>query len=279
MALKWEGQPCDLLIALHARRSSDSARKFKSEQPDKHLIVVLTGTDLYRDLPASTEAQRSLDLADRIVVLQEDARRKLPGKWRRKTAVVYQSSSASLRQAPPKDRFRVAVVGHLRAEKDPFRAVLAFAHLESDRLELVHVGAPLDPALGKEARQWMKRDARYRWLGSVPHSQALRWIARSHLLVVSSVMEGGANVICEAARIGTPVVGSRMSGNIGMLGRSYPGLFALFDDKGLAKLIRRLSTEKTLYGKLKKTLQKRRPLFAPAAEKASLNRAARRLLA
>ena len=278
VALTWEGQPCDLLIALHARRSSESVLSYKNHFPEKPLVVVLTGTDLYRDLPTSKEAQRSLDLADRIIVLQEDARRKLPGKWRRKTTVIYQSSSVSLRQRPPQDRFRVAVVGHLRAEKDPFRAALAFQHLEDENLELVHLGAPLDPALGKEARQWMKRDGRYHWLGSVPHAQALGWISRSHLLVVSSVMEGGANVICEAARIGTPVAGSRMSGNIGMLGRSYPGLYRLFDEKALAKLISKLSREKYFYNKLEHALQKRRPLFAPAAERASINRVARRLL-
>ncbi|HEX2649974.1 MAG TPA: selenoneine biosynthesis selenosugar synthase SenB [Burkholderiales bacterium] len=278
VALTWEGQPCDLLIALHARRSANSIQKFKNEQNDKPLLVVLTGTDLYRDLPASKEAQRSLDFADRIVVLQEDAKRKLAQKWRRKTTVVYQSSSASLRHRPPRDRFRVAVVGHLRAEKDPFRAVLAFSHLRDESLELVHLGAPLDPALGKDANQWMKRDARYRWLGSVPHSEALGWIARSHLLVVSSVMEGGANVICEAARIGTPVIGSRMSGNVGMLGRRYPGLYRLFDEKGLAALIKKALEDRNYYKHLKDALARRRRLFAPAAERASINRVARRLL-
>jgi putative glycosyltransferase (TIGR04348 family) len=267
-----------LLIALHARRSAESIQKFKSHFPDKPLLVVLTGTDLYRDLPASEEARRSLELADRVVVLQEDGRRKLSKALRKKTRVVYQSSSASLRHAPPADRFRVAVVGHLRSEKDPFRAVRAFGFLQGKDLELIQLGAPLDPALGREAKRWRKRDPRYRWLGSVPHAQALRWIAQSHLLVVSSVMEGGANVICEAARIGTPVVGSRMSGNIGMLGRSYPGLYRLFDEKDLARLIRKLSREKDFYRKLKRALQKRRPLFAPAAERASLNRVVRGLL-
>jgi len=279
VGLEWAGEACDLLIALHARRSAESIRQYKNHFPERPLLVVLTGTDLYRDLPASKEARRSLALADRVVVLQEDARRKLPKAIRRKTRVVYQSSSASLRHRPPANSFRVAVVGHLRPEKDPFRAVLALARLEGEDLELVQLGAPLDPALGRDAKRWMKRDPRYRWLGSVPHAQALRWIARSHLLVVSSVMEGGANVICEAARIGTPVVGSRMSGNIGMLGRNYPGLYRLLDEKGLAKLIHGFSSDKKSYGKLKRALQKRRPLFAPAAERASLNRVVRSLLA
>src|SRR5262245_44527470 len=121
VALQWTGEACDLLVALHARRSSESITKFKDGFPGGRVLLILTGTDLYRDLPASQEARRSLKLADRIVVLQEDAKRKVPKTARRKTRVVYQSSSAALRHRPPKDRFRVIVVGHLRDEKDPFR--------------------------------------------------------------------------------------------------------------------------------------------------------------
>jgi putative glycosyltransferase (TIGR04348 family) len=270
VVLQWEGQPCDLLVALHARRSHESIARFKGKLPKNPLLLVLTGTDLYRDLPASREARRSLALADRIIVLQEDARRKVPKASRRKTRIVYQSSSTSLRHRPPRDRFRVIVVGHLREEKDPFRAVRALSLLAARDLELIHLGESLDPKCGAEAKAWMKRDRRYRWLGSVPHARALGWIARSHVLVVSSVMEGGANVICEAARVGTPVLGSRMSGNLGMLGRNYPGLYRLFDERGLARLIRKLSRDGAFYRKLKTLLQNRRRLFAPEAERRGL---------
>ena len=128
------------------------------------------------------------------------------------------------------------MVGHLREVKDPFRAVRALAHLEGD-YEVVQVGGALDPAMTAVAKRWTKREPRYRWTGSVPHAAALAWIARSHLLVVSSVMEGGANVICEAARIGTPVLASRVPGNVGMLGRGYPGYYRLFDERALGRLI------------------------------------------
>jgi len=278
VALQWEGQPCDVLVALHARRSHESIVKFKDKFPSKPLVVVLTGTDLYRDLPTSEEARRSLELADRVIVLQEDAKRQLAPPIRRKTRIVYQSANPRVSYAPPEDRFRIAVVGHLRDEKDPFRAARALALLDEENLELVQIGGALDRKCAKEARRWMKRDPRYRWLGSVPHARTLGWIARSHLLVVSSKMEGGANVICEAARIGTPVLGSRMSGNIGMLGRSYPGLYRLFDERALASLIRKSFEDKNYYKRLKKHIARRRPLFAPAAERASLNRVVREAL-
>jgi putative glycosyltransferase (TIGR04348 family) len=280
VSLAWEGERCDALIALHARRSHPSILKFE-ERSDAPLIVTLTGTDLYRDLPASAEAQRSLELADRVIVLQEAALAELAAPVRKKTWVVYQSSDCSLRHTPPRNGFRIAVVGHLREEKDPLRAVLALARLskkEEENIEVVHIGGALDPALGEEARRWMAREPRYRWLGSLPHARTLGWIARSHALVVSSVMEGGANVIAEAARIGTPVLASRMSGNLGMLGRGYPGYYAVGDEAGLAKLMRRAAGDGNFYRSLKRAMRGRRPLFAPAAERSALLQVVRSLL-
>jgi len=279
VSLAWEGERCEALIALHARRSHASILKLEQESPGTALIVVLTGTDLYRDLPASAEARRSLELADRVIVLQEAALLELAAPLRKKTRVVYQSSDCTLRHAPPRSNFRLAVVGHLRAEKDPLRAVLALACLSKEEdIELVHIGAALDPALGEEARSWMAREPRYRWLGSLPHARALGWIARSHALVVSSVMEGGANVIAEAARIGTPVLASRVSGNLGMLGRGYPGYFELYDEAGLAELVRRAAGDGNFYKGLKLALRARRALFAPAAERSALLQVVRSLL-
>ncbi len=267
--VQWDACPCDLLLALHARRSHASIVEFRTRFPGKPLVVVLTGTDLYSDLPKSREARQSLRLADRIVVLQSEARLELEKGLRAKTRVVYQSSTPSVRHRPPKARFRVAVVGHLRKVKDPFRAALALRYLPQD-LEVVQVGDALSPRMASEAKKHMRRDRRYRWLGGRTHAQALGWIARSHLLVVSSIMEGGANVIAEAARVGTPVLASRMSGNLGMLGRNYPGYFPLFDEYALSRLIGKTIEKKMFVLKLKRALAARRQLFAPAAERRAL---------
>jgi len=171
----------------------------------------------------------------------------------------------------PRPRFVATVIGHLRDVKDPFRAVLALSLLkERPEIEVVHIGGALDAALGKEARRWMAREPRYRWLGSLPHARALGWLARSHVLVVSSLMEGGANVIAEAARIGTPVLASRMPGNLGMLGRGYPGYYAPRDHAALARLIARAADDGIFRAKLEKAVRARRALFAPAAERSAL---------
>jgi len=85
-------------------------------------------------------------------------------------------------------------------------------------------------------------------------------------------MEGGANVIAEAARIGTPVIASRMPGNIGMLGAKYPGYYPVADDAALAELITRAKSDRAFYRRLQGALRARRRLFAPSAERASLTR-------
>jgi len=270
VALAWDGERCDALIALHARRSHDSVLKYRQSSPSAPLVVTLTGTDLYRDLPASLEAKRSLELADLVIVLQDAALRELDASTRKKARVVYQSADPGLRHAPPSGRFRIAVIGHLRAEKDPLRAVAALSLLPGKPIEVVHIGAALDAALGAEAQAWMVREPRYRWLGSVPHARALGWIARSHALVMSSVMEGGANVVAEAARIGTPVLASRVSGNLGMLGERYPGYYPLGNAAALAELMGRAFSDHAYYRRLERALRERRALFAPASERRAL---------
>ncbi|HEX9672573.1 MAG TPA: selenoneine biosynthesis selenosugar synthase SenB [Burkholderiales bacterium] len=278
VATGWDSGSEDVLIALHARKSYDSIGRFHAARPGAPLIVVLTGTDLYRDIRSDRNARRALDLASQLVVLQERGLRELSRRHRAKTRVIYQSADVRSRHAPPAHRFRVAVIGHLRNEKDPFRATQALARLPQDReFEIIHLGAALTPEMRRSAQSWMKREPRYRWLGSKPHGETMRWLARSHVLVVSSVMEGGANVICEAARIGVPVLASRVRGNIGMLGSGYAGYFRLHDHEALAGLLERAARDSKYYRRLKDTVRARRRLFAPAAEGSGVRSLVRQL--
>ncbi|MGH8688593.1 MAG: selenoneine biosynthesis selenosugar synthase SenB [Burkholderiales bacterium] len=276
MSTTWDGTPCDVMLALHARRSHEAIARFRAAHPRGGLCVALTGTDLYRDLPASAEARLSLAWADRLIVLQSEARHRLPSRERRKARVVYQSSDVRARRAAPSRVFRIAVVGHLREEKDPFRAAAALAHLPPALgVEVVQVGGALSPAMAREARRCMAREPRYRWLGSLPHARALGWIARSHVLVVSSRMEGGANVIAEAARLRVPVLASRIEGNVGMLGRGYPGYYRTGDSKALSRLIHRAQADADFYARLQRAMAARRSRHAPSAERSALSEALR----
>ena len=274
--VEWQGEPCDALIGLHARRSHESITRFYAS--GKPLVVTLTGTDLYRDLPDSAEARESLELAHRLIVLQDAALELLEPATRAKARVVYQSATPRVTHRPPKAPFRIAVVAHLRAEKDPLRAAAALARLPGHNMEVVQIGESLDANLANEAEALMAREPRYRWLGGMTHARALGWMAKSHALVVSSVMEGGANVVAEAARIGTPVLASRVSGNIGMLGAAYPGYFPLADDVALAELLKRAANDRKFYRQLKSALRTRRKLFAPAAEQRTLAGVVREVL-
>lgn len=274
VCVQWDGNlSAEAMLALHARRSHASIKAFPRE---RRLAVALTGTDIYRDIHASAEARESLELADRLIVLQPQALNELSLKNRSKAAVVVQSSSTRLRHAPVERRFRICVIGHLRAEKDPMRTLLAMAFVPERELEVVHLGAPLDAALAREARAGMRSEPRYRWLGSVPHARALRWMASSHAMVISSRMEGGANVVCEALRIGVPVLASRIPGNIGLLGARYRGYFAAEDERSLARLIRRAALEPAFYRDLKRQVGALRRLVAPQNEARALLRALKR---
>ncbi|HKQ59753.1 MAG TPA: hypothetical protein VJS92_00630, partial [Candidatus Polarisedimenticolaceae bacterium] len=122
----WNGEPCDVLFALHARRSHLSIARFARLRPGAPLIVVLTGTDLYRDLVRSERARRSLELASALVVLQPLAGRRLSRRLRGKMRVVVQSARRRRRAARAYGRsFDVCVLGQLRPVKDPFRAAVA----------------------------------------------------------------------------------------------------------------------------------------------------------
>jgi putative glycosyltransferase (TIGR04348 family) len=268
VAVQWAPDSrVDAMLALHARRSYPSIKTFSS---DKLLVVALTGTDVYRDIHDSAEARESLELADRLIVLQPKAIEELPKQLRGKAQVVVQSSASRLRHAPVKGKFRISVIGHLRSEKDPMRTLAALRRIENENVEVIHLGAALDPAFEKQAREGMASDPRYRWLGGVPHGRALKWLASSHAMVISSRMEGGANVVCEALRIGVPVLASRISGNVGLLGPAYAGYFPLEDEQALARLIMRAASDKAFYQHLKKQIAPNRAAVSPRREAGAL---------
>jgi putative glycosyltransferase (TIGR04348 family) len=275
----WGGERADLLLALHARRSAGSIAAFRAESPAP-IALVLTGTDLYRDLAAGGETLRSLEIADRLVVLQDDALGHLEPAMRRKCDVVYQSARPIPHRARHRAGLSCAVVGHLRAEKDPETLLAALRMLPGDLpIRVRHVGAPLDGALAKAARAFAARDPRYRFLGPLPHGLARTAIASADMLVHPSIMEGGANVVVEAVTSGTPVIASRVSGNVGMLGREYPGFFEARDAAGLAALLERACRDAAFVRALREACNRRKPLFRPAAEARAIRAVVARLLA
>jgi putative glycosyltransferase (TIGR04348 family) len=272
IAHRYDGAAADLMIALHAWRSADSIRTFRERYPDRPLIVGLSGTDIYGYIDRDrAPVMRSLACADRLVALQELARRRVPARFRDKLRVVYQSALSVRRgRADRTGSFDVAVIGHLREVKDPFRAAQAARRLPaSSRIRIVHLGAAETPRWAATAKAEMAANPRYVWRGDRPRAEVRRLLGRARAMVLSSLSEGGANVMSEAIAARVPVLATRIDGSIGLLGRDYPGYFPIGDTEALARLLHRIETDATFLERLQRAIARRAYLFRPAREKAA----------
>ena len=275
----YDGRSCDALIALHARRSADSIRRFRELHREAPLIVVLTGTDLYRDIKRDSKAKRSLEIASRLVVLQRMALQELPRAFHAKTKVIYQSAEPlHPKPSSPQRSFKVCLIAHLRDEKDPLRAPLAVRRLPRDsRIELTHIGLALDDGLAKRARTEAVRNPRYRWLGQLSHRNTRRILAKSHLLCITSKMEGSSNVLSEALASGVPVIATEIAGLIGTLGKDFPGYFAVGNTTKLRDLLLKVEKDRTFYRKLQRYCARAAKWVRPKRELDSWRRLLREL--
>lgn len=268
-----------VMLALHAARSADAIQAWAAQRGSAGLGVVLTGTDLYGEFAGTPEVQRSMDLAHRLVVLQEEAAVALAPALRDKTLVIQASGPRRTTLSKASRCLLAVAVGHLRDVKGPRTLFEAAGQLGSQAgIELRHIG-DAHGHWADEARATEAASSSYRWLGALPHAQACRWIQRAHVLVHPSLAEGGAHVVMEAVRSGTPVLASRIAGNIGMLGADYEGYFEPGDAAGLAALLRQCRADqapgqddpaRTLLGRLRAQCEARAPLFDPARERDAL---------
>src|SRR5262245_17365429 len=268
IAQDYDGKPYDLMVGLPARRSCAAIDCFRRLYPVAPLIVALTGTDLYGDIRTSPEAQQSLELATRLIILQPKGIEELVPHLHQKVWVIYQSvQSFNGRMPKAKTTFDVCVLGHLRPVKDPFRTALASRLLPAtSRLRVLHVGKALSDDMAARTQVEIAENPRYHWLGELPRWQALRVLARSQVLVLSSLTEGGANVISEALAVDVPIVASRIAGSIGLLGEDYPGYFPVEDTVALAHLLARVETDTDFYQGLHAWCTRLALLVDPARE-------------
>ena len=269
---EYDGSDADCLIALHARRSAKAVAEFNANHPARPIILVLTGTDLYRDIRIDRAAQRSLQLATHLVVLQSAGLQELDDALRKKASVIYQSAPAlkpAARSTAPR-HLDVVMIGHLRDEKDPATFMRAAALVTTPAIRMSHIGGALDPALGAQAAATQQAHPHYRWLGNLPHAQTRQRLKRCRLMVIASKMEGGANVIIEAVTSGVPVLASDIPGNRGMLGDEYAGYFPLGDSRALAQLIDRALADPAFYRHLQAQCNTRAQLFTPERERTAL---------
>ena len=269
LAADYDGRPADLMVAVHAWRSAAAIERFKAMFPACPVILQLSGTDIYEYFDSDpVPTLRSMALADRLVALNDLAVRVVPKRFRPRLCVIHQSAARLPHPRRPSERaVVVSVIGHLRDVKDPLRAAEAARLLPAaSRVRIEQVGRAYTPEWAARAEAEMKANPRYLWRGDVPSAAVRRLLARSHAMVISSLSEGGANVISEAVVAGVPVLASRMDGNVGLLGVDYPGYFPVGDTQALARLLQRLENEPRFVTRLGKALARRAPLFRPTRE-------------
>jgi putative glycosyltransferase (TIGR04348 family) len=267
----WSGGDTGVLITLHAYRSHQSIVQFKKRYPSRPIVLILTGTDLYRDMQNHSEVVQSMEIADQLIVLQSSALDSIPPSFRYKAQVIYQSVEIDLSDPVAKEDFLVSVIGHLREEKDPFCVARSLPLLPSDsKITVRHLGQAMNSHMGDLARHFNATLDRYQWIGEVSHVDALRILSQSRLMVISSRMEGGAHVVSEAIALGIPVIASDIPGNRGLLGEDYPAYYPVGDERALANLLYRSETIPTFYASLQKHIDLRRELIKPAREKQSI---------
>ena len=281
VATEWNAEPCDLLIALHARKSFRSIAAFKAASPRVPVCLVLTGTDLYDDIRHDHDAQAALALADRVVVLQPEGLRELARTVQAKTSVIFQSAHApSTRSENSSRTFDVCVLGHLRTVKDPFRAAEAARLLPaSSRIRIVHVGKALEDVMQARARAEAAANPRYHWLGEKSHSEALRVLHESRAFVQSSQAEGGSSALAEALVASIPVLASRIPAAVGMLEPDHPGFFEFGDTAGLARMLARCEIDADFRAALVAAGERSAPRFDPAHEHEAWRELLRSLIA
>ncbi|MGE3174738.1 MAG: selenoneine biosynthesis selenosugar synthase SenB [Planctomycetota bacterium] len=270
VAERWDGRPAAALLALHARKSAPSVRAWVERHGSRATAVLLAGTDIYPRFDLDADLLACLCAAHVLVALQPEALDLLPPELRAKTRVVLQSARATWAERP-KDTLQACVLANLRAVKDPllpFRAAALVPPALSLQVKLA--GQPLDPDLEAAAAATDARDRRCRWLGPLSRRRALALLAQSHVCIVPSLGEGGANVVSEAIAAGSPVLASAIPGNTGILGQDWPGLFPPGDAAALAALLTRLCAEPAFLADLRRRTQRLLPLVEPRAERAAL---------
>ena len=269
----WSRGDAGLLIGLHAYRSHQSIVEFKKQYPNRPLVLILTGTDLYRDIKNHREVIQSMEMADQLIILQSFAVDLIPANLRYKVQLIYQSVEVDTTDSATKDDFLVSVIGHLREEKDPFCIVRSLALLPSDsKITVKHLGQAMSPQMKDLAQNFNATVKRYQWIGEVSHADALRVLSQSRLMVISSRMEGGAHVVSEAIALGIPVIASDIPGNRGLLGEDYPAYYPVGDEAALATLLYRAEKMPTFYASLQNHIELRRELIRPTREKQSIQK-------
>ena len=231
-------------------------------------MTLLAGTDIYPNFAPSQQAMAALSRADDLIMLQPRALDLLPAELRDKAHTIVQSATAV--DAPRADQFSAIVLAHLRPIKQPLLAVTAVDKVpEEISISLTLAGAQIDQDYSQRVIAAAAQSERTEWVGPLSRRVSKRMLSRSHICIVPSSAEGGANVVSEAIAAGTPILCSAIPGNTGLLGDDWPGTFAADDADELAHLLTQAATDRSFFDQLCQRTKALQPMVAPDAERAA----------
>ena len=266
IATKWQNAPSDVLITVHAVKSAEAVLAANADQPGIRIITLLAGTDIYPTFAPGKETRAALSRADALLVLQPRAMDLLPAELREKSRTIVQSATATAN--PKQEAFTATVIAHLRPVKQPHIAVEAMELLPKNlAMRLIVAGSRLDGDYGQRVANLAKQSTRAEWVGALSRQATKQLISSSHLCIVPSSAEGGANVVSEAIAAGTPILCTSIPGNLGLLGDDWPGVFPVGDATSLAALLERAATEKAFFDDLCLRTRKVQSMVHPNAER------------
>jgi len=288
-------------IALNAKRSSEEIDRFVA--CGIPVLVVLTGTDLYQALLPTAAGQPNYELtqaallkANHVLTLQSQAQKEVLARWpqlKGRVHCIMQTASPRQQHAPRitsgSKTVRFLIAAHIRSEKDPVTAFLAFHRafpqgwaIQPDGkkvpVRLIHVGGHKDKLLAHKLIQLGSQHPGILLEGPLSHAQTLRLMTRVHALIQPSISEGGALVVPEAIACRLPVIASDIAAHRGQLGDQYPGLFAVGVVDQLAAAMARFVSDAQFQELLCKQTAALAPVLAsPAHERNELGKLVRLL--
>ena len=264
-----DGVGADVMIAVHAWRSHKSIKAFSVKYPKHPLIVLLSGTDIYSFQHSHPkETLDSMQNATALVCLHDLVGDAIPKKYTKKLTTIYQSAKPlPFPKRPSKKTFDICVIGHLRDEKDPLRAAYATKFIQpNSKIRIIHLGKAHDKKWLHAVQKEQRHNPRFFSLGDVPSWRVRRQLCTSKAMVISSIMEGGANVVSEAIMAGIPIIASKIDGNIGLLGADYGGYFCTRNTEALACLLDKMEQDPRFLKRLTVQIIKRQGFFKQSRE-------------
>jgi len=261
----------DVLIALHLFKSNDCVQSFRETSPTSPVVVYLTGTDIYQGLEEDPErAKLLLEQADALVLSQQASKRVLPAELHSKCSIIY--SSIELPTYLPNipnlqnDHTHIVIASHIREVKNPLIIPQALSLIPDAKVKVHLLGDALDIELGEQVKLATTSDSRFVWHGPLDRETTLAWMKAADYTLNTSFQEGGANSIAESICVGTPVLASKIDGNVGFLGDNYPGYFDPYEPESLASLTKQVLGDTQLSEQLQRTCSNRSHLFTRTQE-------------